>query len=386
MARVARRILFAGSWWHEDLMKGVARHCAAQGWHLNLEPALSGQLPEDWRGEGILTTFGPDPAAFERFWRKVRCPAVSLSLNHPEVNIPRVGIDNRPAGRMAADHFLDRGFTHFAFYDRFSQHAGHMRFDAFAARLAQTGHTASRLLAIADPPQAFGQWSARQHCLQTILQQAAKPLAVFGADDLSAVEVIEACQAVGLSIPHEVGVLGMLNMSLFRLSTTVPLSSITVDFDAHTRVACEVLAALMDGAPPPDKPILFSPTGIVVRTSTDIIAARMPSVARAIRYMMEHFAEPLDVPAIVRASGMSQTRLYAAFKEDVGQTPAAVLNRIRLDKAKRQLRRTRHKIEAVAHDCGFGSRVNLHRQFARHVGMSPGTYRRQAQQEGDSLI
>jgi LacI family transcriptional regulator len=377
-----QRVLFAGPWWHEDLMKGIARHCAAHGWHLNLEPALSGALPDDWHGAGILTTLGGSVAQFERFRRRAGCPAVSLSLNHPQIDIPRVGIDNQAAGRMAADHFLERGFTQFAFYDRGNQYVGRKRCDAFARHLAIAGHEVTRLI----PPRGDTPWFARQRDLQAMLQAAARPLAVFASDDAAGVEVIEACQSLGLSIPHEVGVLGMLDMPLFRLSTTVPLSSITVDFDVQTRTACEVLAAMMAGSPAPRCPVLFAPTGIAVRTSTDVIAARIPSVARAIRYMMDHFAEPLDVPAIVRASGISQTRLYELFKQDVGQSPVAVLNRIRLDKARRQLRRTRHTIDAVAQDCGFGSRVNLHRQFTRHMAMSPGAYRRQAQQEGDSPI
>jgi LacI family transcriptional regulator len=385
VSRTIKRVLFAGPWWHEDLMQGVARHAGRRGWHLNLEPALSGQLPDDWRGDGLITTLGGDMGAFERFRRRAACPAVSLSLNHPEVAIPRVGFDNAAAGRMAAEHLLQRGFTSFAFYDRAGQYSGQRRRAAFADALAEAGHDHDPVLSLAIAPRISdsqpGQWVARQQMLTQELQQAPKPLAVFAADDSSAVEVVEACQSIGLDIPHQVGVLGMLDMPLFRESTTVPISSITVDFDTNTRVACELLESMMAGGPAPDRPIVFAPTGIATRASTDVIAARHPGVARAIRFMMEQYAQPIGVPDIVGASGMSQTRLFAAFKQDVGQPPAAVLTRIRLDKARRQLAQTHDKIEVVAEACGFGNRINLYRQFKQRLGLSPGAFRRRARQD-----
>lgn len=380
MARQVKRVIFAGPWWHEDLMQGVARHSAAQGWHLNLEPALSGHLPDDWAGDGILTTLGGDRGSFERFWRKAGCPAVSLSLNHPQLPIPRVGFDNEAAGRLAAEHFLERGFRSFAFYDPALQHVGRLRQTAFAQAVAEVDGTEFVMIETAPAltSEASGQWSARQAALQSALKRVAKPVGVLASDDSSGVEVIEACQSLGLDIPHDVGVLGMLDMPLFRQSTTVRMSSITVDFDTNTRAACELLASMMDGAAPPAEPILFPPTGIATRHSTDVIAARHPGVARAVRFMMERYARPIGVQQIVNASGMSQTRLFAAFKQDIGQTPAAVLTRVRIEKAKRHLRRNNDTLETVATDCGFSSRINLYRQFKRHVGISPGQFRKQS--------
>lgn len=378
MSQRIKRVIFAGPWWHEDLMQGIARHCSARGWHLNLEPALRGYVPTDWRGDGILTTLGGDIAQFKRFWRNADCPAVSLSLNHPQLTMPRVGFDNHAAGVRAAEHFLERGFHSFAFYHPGMSHAGRLRRDAFAAAVEQSVNADFVSLEIesASSEDGPGSWSARQDALREMLDLAPKPLGVLASDDSSGVEVIEACQTLGLEIPHDVGVLGMLDMPLFRQSTTIAMSSITVDFDTNTRVACELLAALMAGEPVPNEPILFPPTGIATRASTDVIAARHPGVAKAVRFMMDNYDQSIDVPNVVAASGISQTRLYAAFKDDIGQTPAAVLTRIRLDKAKRQLTQTSDTLDAVAQDCGFGSRINLYRQFHRSFGISPGQYRK----------
>ncbi|MBI1337001.1 MAG: helix-turn-helix domain-containing protein [Phycisphaera sp.] len=372
-----KRVLFAAPWWHEDLMQGIARHAAAHGWHLNLDPALSGRLPEKWNGDGILTNLGSVVTELERLIQRAGCPAVSLSLNHPHIPIPRVGIDNKIAGQLAADHFLERGFTSFAMYGRSDQHAGNQRYKAYAEKLATFGHTVTRMPDAHTDLDDLNEWTTRHQLLCELLRQLHKPVAVFAVDDASAVEVIEACQTIGLKIPDDVGVLGMLDMPLFRHSTTIPLSSVTVDFDTQTRIACDLLDSMMDGQPhpPPDKPILIPPTGIATRASTDTIAAQTPGVARAIRYMLDHYPKPIGLPDLVRASGMSQSRLYAAFHKDTSQSPVAVLTRIRLDKAKRVLVNSDKAIDNVATDCGFKDRINLYRQFKQHLGLSPGQYR-----------
>lgn len=379
-----KRILFASPYWHEALMQGIARHASSHGWHINLETALSGKLPRDWHGDGILTTIGDDLTGLQRFWKRAQCPAVSLSLNHPHLDIPRVGINNQPAGELAAEHLLDRGFQNFAFYDRTGQHAGHQRCEAFASALAVMGFEVRRLFAPFEDPKEAGLWTGRQRMIEHLLREIDKPCAVFASDDFAGVEVIEACQSLGLNIPHDVAVLGMLDIPLFRQSTTITLSSITVDFDEQTRMACDLLASLMDGQPAPTRPILLNPTGIAVRQSTDVIAAKTPGVAKAVRYMMEHYAKPIDVPDIVKISGMSQTALYEAFRRDTGQPPATVLTRIRLDKAKQRLTRSKDTIEAISHDCGFGDRVNLYRQFKQQLDITPGEYRKQTRAEAEA--
>jgi len=382
---MAKRILFAAPWWHEELMRHLAGHAASRGWHLNLEVALSGRLPRDWRGDGIITNLSVGGEVFHRFWRQADCPAVCLSLNHPEVAIPRVGIDNQAVGRLAAEHLLERSFTSYLFYARMPSHAGRLRSEAFMASMAARGVRPGELIAPFDRDNPAGQWSMRQQALGDLLERLPGPLGVFCEDDASAVEVIEASQTLGLDVPRDVGVLGVLDMPLFRQSTTVPISSIRVDFDAYACRVCDLLAAQMDGGKSTDRladgltcePVLMQPEGVITRDSTDTIAARTPAVVRTLHHLMAHYAEPISVADMVAVSGVSQTGLYAAFHKDVGQSPGSILTQIRLEKAKRKLRETSDKLDAVAVACGFGERITLYRQFKQHTGLSPNAYRKQ---------
>lgn len=83
------------------------------------------------------------------------------------------------------------------------------------------------------------------------------------------------------------------------------------------------------------------------------------------------------MPDAVRISGLSRTGLYNAFEADVGESPAAVLTRIRIDKARRMLGETSEKVHTIAETCGFGDPINLQRHFKQRLGISPAAYRKQ---------
>ena len=131
----------------------------------------------------------------------------------------------------------------------------------------------------------------------------------------------------------------------------------------------------MAGGGAPREPMLLPPGGIVARRSTDTIAVEHPEVALAVRFLLCHYHEPLGAKEVVAATTSSQTSLYAAFREELGASPMAVLRGIRLEKAKQMLRETDQKIRSVAKACGFGEAINLYRLLLNDCGMTPKEYR-----------
>ncbi|MDT8390214.1 MAG: substrate-binding domain-containing protein [Lentisphaeria bacterium] len=373
-----KRILFATYWWLEDLMRAVAHQAAARGWHLNFQMCLDYHLPESWRGDGIITNLSGDLDELAAFFKRARCPAVSLSQLHPEIDIPRVGMDEAKAGQLAAEHFLDREFRSFAHYTRQPHNRCPEAYASFEKVLSQAGYDDNGLNWQNARGGTRDNWENRQRWLRRELRQLPKPLAVFAREPLSPAEVIEAAIDEGLSVPHDVAVLGVFDIALFQESTTVPVSCVIHDFEEHARLACDLLSRMMDGEAAPPKPLLIPPVGIATRESTDTMAARHPDVRRVVRHMLRHFAEPLTVKDFVEMSSLSQTNLYKAFNEDLGQTPHEMLTRIRVRKAKQMLQETDKKLRAVSEDCGFSDPVNLFRQFKQRLGVTPAEYRKRS--------
>jgi transcriptional regulator GlxA family with amidase domain len=72
---------------------------------------------------------------------------------------------------------------------------------------------------------------------------------------------------------------------------------------------------------------------------------------------------------------MSPRHFARVFRVEVGCTPAAYVEQVRVEVARRLLETTALTVDEVATDAGFGTPETLRRAFARRVGASPTEYR-----------
>lgn len=100
---------------------------------------------------------------------------------------------------------------------------------------------------------------------------------------------------------------------------------------------------------------------------------------RPLREVQEHVrsfpAADLCVEALARRAHMSTRNFARAFSREVGVTPGAFVESVRLENAKELLETTRSPVDQVAASCGFGTPETLRRAFARRLGVSPAQYR-----------
>ena len=59
--------------------RGITRYAGEQGWHLNVSILKDFQLPDAWKGDGIITSLN-NSRALEDFICKTQVPVVDLSL------------------------------------------------------------------------------------------------------------------------------------------------------------------------------------------------------------------------------------------------------------------------------------------------------------------
>ncbi|WP_246623184.1 helix-turn-helix domain-containing protein [Sphingomonas colocasiae] len=81
-------------------------------------------------------------------------------------------------------------------------------------------------------------------------------------------------------------------------------------------------------------------------------------------------------------AGLSISRLHAIFREELDTTPIAWLSDLRLERVRDGLRSTRHSIAELAYRNGYADQSALTRAMRRETGLTPGAYRRQAQEPG----
>lgn len=98
--------------------------------------------------------------------------------------------------------------------------------------------------------------------------------------------------------------------------------------------------------------------------------------ARVRRVIDERHAEPLTVGAIAHAAAVSPRHAGRCFAEVHRQTPIAYLQARRIETARTLLADPSLSAADVAARAGFASQSHFCRVFARHVGISPGAWRK----------
>jgi transcriptional regulator GlxA family with amidase domain len=104
------------------------------------------------------------------------------------------------------------------------------------------------------------------------------------------------------------------------------------------------------------------------------LAAREP-----LRELQSWIADNLDtdlrVEALAERAAMSPRNFARFFRREIGITPAAYVEELRVERARQLLEESAEPVELVSGRCGFGTPETMRRAFARRIGVSPAEYR-----------
>ncbi|HAV13021.1 MAG TPA: hypothetical protein DCX06_05950 [Opitutae bacterium] len=369
-----RSIIIALDWYDERIVRGIYNYAKEQSWHISPYLASGRFVPHGWPGDGAITCYGPETSSYIDY---LNMPVVDISYLDMPRQVPRVRVDNDAICELAAEHFISRGYKFFAYYAWHDVPVNALRHDHFKQHLINRGVPEEHIFAIQQSKGSLiGDWESHQTDIIDQVNKLPRPLAVFAGQDNLGATLIEMCVRAGIHVPEEVAVLGVDNTELICEGSPVPLSSVRTRLTALGYKAAEQLDRLMNQEiSTKADPVFVPPHGIVSRQSTDVLAIEHPAVATAVRYIKQHFGEPITIEDIIEYTGLSKRGLEKAFEKHLGRTPASELRRIRLDEAKRLLTETTDKIDSIALDCGYSNSSNLSCAFRRDTNMSPRSYR-----------
>ena len=103
--------------------------------------------------------------------------------------------------------------------------------------------------------------------------------------------------------------------------------------------------------------------------------ATRPALRELQAWIAAHLSDDLSVAALAAHSSLSERSFARAFRAEIGQTPAAYVETLRVERARALLEDGAESLEAVTRATGFTSPEVLRRAFHRRVGVSPAAYR-----------
>ncbi len=359
-------------------LRGVAAYARDHPeWELLYNPGAGGtsvrQLAQ-WAPHGLLVR-ALDRRSANRI-TQTGIPAIDLGFTIPDMFPWSLTNDQHNVGRVAGEHLLARGFRHFAFCgwgpaDPAAKVWEQQRLRSFRATVGGSVSVYRWPSRVADR-----QWIREQKRLATWLSDLPKPVGLFAVNDLRASHLLSACRLAGISVPREIGLIGVDDDELICEVSSPTLSSVKLNFEGIGRHGAELLDGLLDGREPDDETLRFPPLGITARQSTDVVATDDELVIQAVRMMSEQMADGIDVAGVTNALPLSRKALELRFKHALGTTPFTELTRLRMERARQLLSQANKPIKSVAMECGFRHLQNFYAAFAKSENMTPAEFRK----------
>ena len=192
-------------------------------------------------------------------------PVVRLEAMHKtpgKMPLDNVYIDNVAASRSAVEFLIEKGHTHIAML---SSHEGPARFREMGYREALQ----ARGIGVDGALLSYGAYSedGGYDAIGALLRQRRRPSAVFAANDLMAMGAMVAIREAGLSIPHDMAVMGFDDIPTARL--VYPALTTVAQFERQLgRRAAEMLLERLNGNALEHGRSVEMPYQIVERDST----------------------------------------------------------------------------------------------------------------------
>lgn len=366
---------------YRDALAGIQAYAINRpGWVFHREPPEPKVLRplRQWNPHGIIAhLLTPE---FARGAIRLGKPIVDLAYTLPNLDLPVVDADHVAVGRMAAEHFLERGFKRFAFFGSGRAPYSREREAGFRQRLAESGFSVSACHADYLPRLPLGSnWAKVEQQVRAWLKQLPKPVAVLASNDRPAHDLAVMCHRMGLRVPDDVALLGVDNDELECRLAAPPISSVAIPGSRIGYEAARVLDQLLCRKRPANRAVFLPPVRVIMRQSTDTLATGDAIVRAALNFIREHATNGITVNVVVREIDASRRELERHFRHVLGRSVLSEIRRARVEKVKELLSATDLAMPAIAQRCGFSSPQRLAIVFRQLTGMAPTAFRQQSQ-------
>lgn len=360
------------------IVNGIGRYQRYhKPWSVFLEQHELGTRPPKWLSsgnwDGILSR-PTDPALAKQF-RQMGVPVVDLNDLFNNLRLPWVGSDHVAIGKLAAKHFLERGFRSFAFAGFSDELWAAERRDGFREETEARGFS----LSVYESPwrgPKVKRWDQDLTNLENWIKEQPQPLALMACNDVRGLHVLDACNRAGIMVPEEVAVVGVDNEEILCELCCPQLSSVEPDSEQIGYRAAELLDQLMTHRSAAIKKIQIPPIHVVSRRSSESLAVADRVVMMAMRFIHNQALGGCRVADVLHHVRVSRTSLERKFRQHLNRSPQTEIRAVQMRRAKELLVGTDFTLEHIAGLCGFEHPEYMSVMFKRIYRQTPGEHRK----------
>jgi LacI family transcriptional regulator len=332
-----------------------------------------------------------DSEADEQFVENSGVPCILTHALTPQRVLPYFTANNHLLGRMAADHFITKGFGDFAYFSM-GHHSfwSQERLNGFEERITQVGGTVS----VFQPPVTSkyakaartgrklpwppSSWTGNTEHLHNWIRSLPKPVGIMACDDGAGYDILEAAKEAGVRVPEELAVLGTYNDEALCLAADPSLSSIALDLEQGGYNAAALLHRIILGQEKMrGQRVISEPMNIITRQSSDILAVNDHDIATALNFIVANVNRPIRVADVVNQTCSSRRRLEMKFRDHIKRSISEEIMRVKVDAIARMLLESDMSMERIADCLAFGSSGRMRDAFWRIRGVNPLAFRMQ---------
>ncbi len=369
------------------LLHGIGQYIRENApWSVYLEQRSLYDPPppwlKGWKGDGIISRASSPQMA--KLIVDTGIATVDLNEEVMGLGLPLIYNDHHMIGRRAAEHLLDRAFTHFGYLGYEDTEWSRRRQQGFVSMVTARGF---RCDVFVNPPASVKaheqpRWEDELKRVTQWVRRLPKPAGVMACNDFRAVQLLDACRREGVAVPEQVAVIGVDNDVACELCNP-PLTSVIPDAERIGFEAAKLLDQLMQGKRPLYQERYFPPRGIITRQSTDVTAINDPIVADAVHFIRQHACEGISVDDVVDAATVSRSVLQRRFRDLMTRSIHDVIVSVRMERVKQLLIDTTLSLGDIAQRTGFNHSEYLSMVFKQRTGQTITAFRKSREHGGE---
>lgn len=358
-----------------QLIIGIARYSRLNGpWSFYKEPIdLKSSIPHltTWKPDGIIMR---DSLITEELL-KLEVPTILAihSSSYPK-DLPVIKTDSFSIAKMASDHLIGKGLKNFAFcgfddYD-WSKERG-LYFSHFNSEAGYKTH-----IYIHPKRIKKNDWENEQQHVSRWIKALPKPVGIFACNDDRGQHILEVCKMINLKVPEDVTVIGVDNDPMVCDISDPPLTSIALNVESAGYEAAKFMDVMITTKKISGKQIMVSPTHIVERQSSDILAVNDSEVAQAIYFIKKNANNKILVKDVVKTTHLSRRTLERRFKQTIRRSIYSEIKRVRIELISKMLIETDLPISHISSFFNFTDVEHISRYFKMEKGVGLREFRK----------